>query len=72
MNNSIIPISSGHGRAEVYFNGIDYKAQGPYGSPIATNIVTPNYFGQIQAVTVAYTDTYYTYSFDGKLLSEDI
>ena len=73
MDDSIIPISTGHERAEAYSNDIDYNAHGPYVSPITTDttdIADSNTFGQIQAVTINYIDTYYIYSFDGKLLSE--
>jgi RHS repeat-associated protein len=70
MNRSISPISPGNERAEAYSNEIDYTAHGPYFPPVTTDSVTFSSFGQIQAVTVTYTDTYYIYSFDGKLLSE--
>ena len=70
MDDSIIPISTGHERAEAYSNYIDYNAHGPYASPITTDISYSSTFGQIQAVTINYIDTYYIYSFDGKLLSE--
>jgi RHS repeat-associated protein len=70
MDNSISPISPGNERAEAYSNEIDYTAHGPYFPLVTTDTVIPGNFGQIQAVTVTYTDTYYIYSFDGKLLSE--
>ncbi|MCX6578633.1 MAG: RHS repeat-associated core domain-containing protein, partial [Candidatus Aminicenantes bacterium] len=70
MNRSISPISPGNERAEAYSNEMDDNAHGPYYPPFVTDAVTSSSFGQIQAVTVTYTDTYYIYSFDGKLLSE--
>jgi RHS repeat-associated protein len=70
MDNSISPISPGNERAEAYPNEMDDNAHGPYYPPFVTDAVISSSFGQIQAVTVTYTDTYYIYSFDGKLLSE--
>ena len=63
MNRAARSIDSG--KAEAYSN-----AHGPYVSPITSDIATLSTFGQIQAVTINYIDTYYIYSFDGKLLAE--
>ncbi|MCX6580332.1 MAG: RHS repeat-associated core domain-containing protein [Candidatus Aminicenantes bacterium] len=70
MNRSISPIPTGNEMAEAYPREMDYNAHGPYFPPVTIDTVTSSGFGQIQAVTVTYTDTYYIYSFDGKLLSE--
>ncbi|MCU0289504.1 MAG: RHS repeat-associated core domain-containing protein [Acidobacteria bacterium] len=70
MDDSIIPISTGHERAEAYSNEIDDNIHGPYFEPFTTSAFTSNTSGKIQAVTINYIDTYYIYSFDGKLLSE--
>ncbi len=70
MNRSMSTISMGNDRAEAYSNEIDYTTHGPYFPPAVTDAVTSSNIGKIQAVTVTYTDTYYIYSFDGKLLSE--
>ncbi|MCX6579703.1 MAG: hypothetical protein NT166_05910 [Candidatus Aminicenantes bacterium] len=70
MNRSISPIFPGNERAEAYPNENDYTAHGSYFSPVTTSAYTTNSFGQIQSVTLTYTDTYYIYSFDGKPLPE--
>ncbi|HLP44685.1 MAG TPA: RHS repeat-associated core domain-containing protein, partial [Candidatus Kapabacteria bacterium] len=70
MDNSRSPISIGNARAEIYSNEIDSNVHGPYFEPITTTAFNSNNPRQIQAVTVNYVDTYYIYSFDGKLLSE--
>ncbi|MCX6580330.1 MAG: RHS repeat-associated core domain-containing protein [Candidatus Aminicenantes bacterium] len=70
MNRSISPISPGNERAEAYPSEMDDTTHGPYYPPFVTDAVISSSFGQIQAVTVTYTDTYYIYAFDGKLLSE--
>ncbi|MCU0288843.1 MAG: hypothetical protein MUF15_20910 [Acidobacteria bacterium] len=64
MDNAISPISIGNDRKEsyTYTDEPEYNAHGPYLTPVDPQ--------KIQAVTINYFDTYYIYSFDGKLLSE--
>jgi hypothetical protein len=59
MNRSISPISPENERAVAYSSEMDDNAHGPYYPPFVTDAVTSSSFGQIQAVTVTYTDTYF-------------
>jgi RHS repeat-associated protein len=64
MDNAISPITTRNDRRESYTYTDDSgdKVHGPYLSPVTND--------KIQVVTTNYIDTYYIYSFDGKLLSE--
>jgi RHS repeat-associated protein len=64
MDISLSPGSTENNSRQFYNYTDDpgYNAHGPYLSPVTTD--------KIQAITTNYIDTYYIYSFDGKLLSE--
>jgi RHS repeat-associated protein len=64
MDNSLSPGSTENNSRQFYNYTDDSgdKVHGPYLSPATTD--------KIQAITTNYIDTYYIYSFDGKLLSE--